>query len=280
MSSIDDRLADQAEQVRCRLLSLVHPTVRQVYCDETLLVLDKPAGILSHPNPPARQAANALLRCEYDFEAEAFCAASHEGGVAQSPPQRLYLIHRLDQDTSGLILCAFEEAAAATLKQALARREMHKEYLALVLGIPRAAEGAWRDCLQKRARRGRAEVAVVKGRPNAVTRFRRLKVYEGVGAALLQLLPETGRTHQLRVQAASRGLPIAGDDRYGDFAANRRAAQSLGLRRMFLHAQGLELRHPATGDVVRFTADLEQPLREALTKAARLRKPLRVAARR
>src|SRR5262249_54769349 len=156
--------------------------------------------------------------------------------------KRLYLVHRLDQDTSGLILCAFDEAAAAALKQALARRQIHKQYLALVLGIPRAAEGVWRDCLQKRSRRGRAEVAIVKGRPNAVTRFRRLKVYEAAGAALLELSPETGRTHQLRVQAAARGLPIAGDDRYGDFAANRRAAELLGLRRMFLHAVGLEFK--------------------------------------
>ena len=87
-----------------------------------------------------------------------------------------------------MILCAFDEAAADALKQALVRRKVHKEYLALVLGIPRAAEGVWRDCLQKRSRRGRAEVAIVKGRPNAVTRFRRLKVYEGAGAALLGAL--------------------------------------------------------------------------------------------
>src|SRR5205085_1198828 len=145
-----------------------------------------------------------------------------------------------------------------------------------VLGIPPAVEGVWRDCLQKRSRRGRAEVACVKGRPNAVTRFRRVEVYEAAGAALLELSPETGRTHQLRVQAAARSLPIAGDDRYGDFAANRRAAELLGLRRMFLHAQGLELRHPTTGQTVHFTADLEKPLTDALARAGRLRKALRV----
>ncbi len=262
------------------LASFVHPRVREVYCDSALCVLDKPAGVLSHPNPPARQAANALLRCPYDFEAEAFSNGVGQDGGATPQTRRLFLIHRLDQDTSGLILCAFDETAAAALKQALARREVHKEYLALVLGMPRAAEGVWRDCLQKRSRRGRAEVAVIKGRPNAVTHYRTLKVYEAAGASLLQLSPETGRTHQLRVQAAARGLPIAGDDRYGDFAANRRAAEVLGLRRMFLHARRLEFRHPLSGRTVVFTAELDDPLAECLARIGRVRKPLRVSKRR
>jgi RluA family pseudouridine synthase len=250
--------------------------VREVYCDETLCVLDKPSGVLSHPNPPARQAAGALLRCEYDFEAEAFGVNARGDAATGQPPRRLFLVHRLDQDTSGLILGAFKQAAADALKQALARREVQKEYRALVLGIPRAAEGVWRDCLQKRSRRGRVEVAVVKGRPNALTRWRTLKTYEAAGAALLSLSPETGRTHQLRVQAAARGLAIAGDDRYGDFAANRRAAELIGLRRMFLHACRLQFRHPESGEMVSFTAGLDAPLLECLARIGRLRQPLRV----
>jgi 23S rRNA pseudouridine1911/1915/1917 synthase len=266
--------------VHRRFTGLLHPRVRQVYGDDALWVLNKPAGVLSHPNPPARQSANALLRCGYDVESEAYLTPAGDDprdGAAAERPSRVFLIHRLDQDTSGLILCAFDEAAAATLKAALARREMHKRYLALVLGIPRVSEGTWRDCLQKRTRRGRAEVAVVKGRPNAMTRFRTLKVFAGACAALVELTPETGRTHQLRVQAASRKLPILGDDRYGDFAANRRAAELVGLRRMFLHAQGLELRHPVTGDKVAFDAALDESLAGCLTKVGQVRKPLRVA---
>ncbi len=259
--------------------SLLHPRVRQVHCDRAICVLDKPSGVLSHPNPPARQAANALFRCPYDFQGEAYLARDHQDGIAsKSPgsPRRLFLIHRLDQDTSGLILCAFDDAAADALKRALARREVQKEYLALVLGIPQAAEGVWRDCLQKRARKGRTEVAAVRGRPNAVTRFRRLKTYEGAAASLVQLSPETGRTHQLRVQAAARGLPIAGDDRYGDFAANRRATELLGLRRMFLHARRLEFRHPVSGKTVAFTADLDESLADCLERLGQFREPLRV----
>jgi RluA family pseudouridine synthase len=256
------------------LASLLHPRVREVHADGALWVLDKPPGVLSHPNPPARQAANALLRCPYDFEAEAFCPAP-VGGDAADGPRRVFLVHRLDQDTSGLILCAFDEAAAVSLKRALAGREVHKEYLALVLGIPRGREGVWRDCLQKRSRHGRAEVAVARGRPNAITRYRVAKVYESAGAALVELSPETGRTHQLRVQAASRGLPIAGDDRYGDFAANRRAAELLGLRRMFLHARRLEFRHPASGETVTFRAQLDESLGTCMAKIGRVRQPLR-----
>jgi RluA family pseudouridine synthase len=268
------------------LTRLLHPRVREVHCDDTLCVLDKPAGVLSHPNSPARRAANALFHCPYDMESEAYAVERAEAenpdvenadGAEAERSRRIFLIHRLDQDTSGLILCALEEAAAAALKLALARRQVCKRYLALVLGIPWAREGDWRDCLQKRSRRGRAEVVVVKGRPNARSHFRTLQVFEAAGAALLELSPETGRTHQLRVQAASRKLPILGDDRYGDFAANRRAAELLGLRRMFLHAQGLELRHPVTGNAVSFTADLDEALAQCLAKVRQARKPLRIA---
>jgi RluA family pseudouridine synthase len=240
-----------------------------------LWVLDKPSGVLSHPNPPARSAANALFRCEYDIEREAYGTRHAAASATESPTASLFLVHRLDQDTSGLILCAFDAAAADALQQALLKREVQKEYLALVLGIPRAAEGVWRDCLQKRSRRGRVETTVVQGRPNAVTRFRTREIYEAAGAALLELSPETGRTHQLRVQAAARRLPIVGDDRYGDFAANRCAAQLLSTKRMFLHAHRLELRHPATQEMRTFTAPLDSEWTDALLLASRLRKLLR-----
>src|SRR5437762_9552719 len=99
---------DQAEEVQRSLAPLLHPRVREVYRDEALWVLDKPAGVLSHPNPPSRRAANALLGCDYDFAAEAYRVEGAKQGIGP-PAKYLYLIHRLDQDTSGLILCAFEE---------------------------------------------------------------------------------------------------------------------------------------------------------------------------
>jgi len=186
------------------------------------------------------------------------------------------LIHRLDQDTSGLILCSFSPRAAADLKEAFYQGEVKKEYRALVLGIPEPPRGVWRDALVKRQGKGQVRVVVASGRPpNAITHFRTLKVFPAAGAALLRLEPETGRTHQLRVQAASRGLPIARDERYGDFGANRRLVSLIGLRRMFLHAYRLELRHPSTGHRMRFVAEFTRTLAEPLGRLPSLKERIR-----
>src|SRR5438552_3358409 len=109
----------QSEQAHRSLAPLLDPRLREVYSDDTLWVLEKPAGVLSHPNPPSRRAANSLLRCDYDFEAEAYFAESASDPSIKPRANRLFLLHRLDQDTSGLILCAFDESAAAALKQSL-----------------------------------------------------------------------------------------------------------------------------------------------------------------
>jgi 23S rRNA pseudouridine955/2504/2580 synthase len=103
-----------------------------------------------------------------------------------------------------------------------------------------------------------------------VTRYAVVEALRPQGLSLLALWPETGRTHQLRVQAATRGLPIAGDERYGDFLANRYLALEAGLKRMFLHAQRVELRHPVTGHKLRLEARLSRKLVESLAKARAL----------
>ena len=253
--------------------SPLHPRVRVIHQDDTLWVLDKPPGVLSHPNPPEEESKSALVRAPYDFEREAYWITGEDGRRRQ-----LHLVHRLDQETSGLILCTTSSQAAAALKEALYRREMQKEYRALVLGTPRPPEGIWRDALVKASGKGQARVSVMPGgRPNAETRYRTLKLFPRAGAAFLQLEPETGRTHQLRVQASSRRLPIAGDERYGDFAANKRLVELIGLRRMFLHAHRLELRHPRTGHRMVFIAELTGPLAEPLEKIAQLGEPVREA---
>jgi 23S rRNA pseudouridine955/2504/2580 synthase len=256
--------------------SLLHPRVRVIHQDETLWVLDKPPGVLSHPNPPEEESKSALVRAPYDFEREAYWITGEDGRRRQ-----LHLVHRLDQDTSGLILCTMSSEAAAVLKEALYRHEMKKEYRALVLGIPHPPEGIWRDALVKASGKGQARVTVAPGgRPNAETRYRTLKLFPKAGAALLQLDPETGRTHQLRVQTASRKLPIAGDERYGDFAANQRLVELIGLRRMFLHAHRLELRHPRSGHRMVFTAELTGPLAGPLERIALLGERVRTEERR
>jgi RluA family pseudouridine synthase len=255
--------------------SILHPRVREVHRDDVLWVLDKPPGVLSHPNPPATESAAALVRAEYDFDREVFWIPG-DGGRKRP----LHLIHRLDQDTSGLILCTFSPEASAVLKEAFYHREVEKEYRALVLGIPRPPEGIWEDHLVKGSQRGQVKVTVAPGRPpNAETRFQALKVFPAAGAALLRLEPGTGRTHQLRVQAASRNLPIAGDQRYGDFEANARLPELLGLRRMFLHAYRLAFRHPTTGHRMEFKAEPTRPLAEPLERVALLQEKIRGSSR-
>lgn len=237
-----------------------HGKVAEVYCGEGIWVLNKPAGVLSHPNPPARLARNAILQEAYDNRLEAYGVTDRSGRQ-----WRVELIHRLDQDTSGLILLAFDPDVAARLKEMFFHREVEKEYRALVRGTPEPGEGVWRDELRKTRGRGHLTVERVRGgRPNAETRYRLVKAFPRQGLSLLAFRPATGRTHQLRVQAAARGHPIAGDGRYGDFTWNRRLRTELGLRRMFLHAHRLAFRHPTLGRRLRFLADPGRPLEAPL----------------
>jgi 23S rRNA pseudouridine955/2504/2580 synthase len=104
------------------------------------------------------------------------------------------------------------------------------------------------------------------GRPNSVTEYRVVARYPRARLTYVSLLPHTGRTHQLRVQAADRGMPIAGDDRYGDFRANRFLAQAVGLKHMFLHAHRLEFRHPLRGHLLKFTREVPSRLAQPLER--------------
>lgn len=241
----------------------------QVYRDEFVWVLNKSAGVLSHPNPPERTGPNTLLTGPYDFERELY-RLRRPGDRAR----QVWLVHRLDLDTSGLMLCALQQEAALALKGALYRHEVGKVYEALLLGMPREAEGEWRDRLDKTTELGRLEVRVRRGKPNAVTSYRVLRSFPRAGVTLVRLAPKTGRSHQLRVQAASRRLPIAGDARHGDFRANRFLAERVGVKRLFLHARQLEFLHPESGRHMSFTQELDTRLAESLERLEELRQPV------
>jgi RluA family pseudouridine synthase len=244
--------------------------VREVHRDDVLWVLDKPSGVLSHPNPPAKSSPFALLKGKYDFERECYRLRRDDEKL-----RRVWLVHRLDRDTSGLILCAFSAEAAAALKEVLARREIHKEYRALVLGVPREPRGEWRDHLERSRREGRVEVAVVRGgNPNATTRYGTLRRFPAADLALLSLEPREGRTHQIRVQCSRHGHPIAGDDRYGDFNANRELAKSVGLDRMILVAHRLGLKHPVTGKDLAFECEARPDVASVLAKLESLKRKI------
>jgi 23S rRNA pseudouridine1911/1915/1917 synthase len=219
--------------------------LRVVYEDADLLVVDKPAGLAVHPAPghPSHTLVNAVLaRCP---------ELSRAGGEG-----RPGIVHRLDKDTSGLIIVAKNDAAHLALARQLKEREVEKTYLALVEGRLSPAEGVI-DAPLGRHPRHRKKMAVVAGGREARTRYRVLREIDG--RSLVEVRPETGRTHQVRVHFASIGHPVAGDALYG------RAAPP-ALRRQFLHAQRLAFRHPRTGERLELEAPLPQDLAQALAE--------------
>ena len=236
-----------------------HPDVREIYNDETLWVLSKSVGVLTHPNPPERRDDKALLRGVYNFRDQ--CYQLPGGGE-----RRAYLVHRLDQETSGLLLASFDARIAEALRERWRERSVKKEYHALLLGTPKRPHGTWKDCLEKRTGARRAVVKVIRGEPNAETSYKVIEILHPAGLTLVSLQPKTGRTHQLRVQAAVRGVPIVGDALYGDFAANRQVREVCGSRRMFLHAASLTLLHPKTGERVSFQAPLDRTWKKAIRR--------------
>ena len=214
---------------------------------------DKPAGILSHPNT-AKDEARALLRCAYEADEECFVWQAADGAT-----RRLWLLNRLDSATSGLILAAADAAVARTIKAQFVRRQVHKIYEALVFGRPVPPAQSWRDHLAV-AKRGGAIRTGAGGNLPAEARCTLLRLAPGPPAlSLVRLEPRTGRSHQLRVQCAQRGLPIVGDQTYGEFRRNREFARATGWKRLFLHSLETRFRYELGGATFEFAATAELP---------------------
>jgi 23S rRNA pseudouridine1911/1915/1917 synthase len=216
-----------------------------VYEDEHLLVLDKPAGLAVHPGAGERRRTllGQLLAL----------------GAAGGPdPERPGVVHRLDRDTSGLLVVARSQQAWAALTEAIRSRDVQRRYLALVRGRPRSRTGRI-DAPIGRDRRDPTRRSLDTDEPReAATRF---EVVETMSEhALLEVSLETGRTHQIRVHLAAIGLPVAGDPQYG-------VAGDLGLERQFLHAYRLRFRHPLAGEELELECPLPPELETALERA-------------
>jgi 23S rRNA pseudouridine1911/1915/1917 synthase len=219
-------------------------TFRIAYEDDRLLVVDKPPGIVVHPAPGHR--TGTLVQA---------LAGRVAGG---DDPERPGVVHRLDRDTSGLLVLARDEATHAALKAALARRDLVREYLALVEGRPPARSGTIDAPLGRdRRMRTRRSSDTDEGRP-AVTHFEVVRALPE--DTLLRVRLETGRTHQIRAHLLAIGHPVAGDPEYG-------AAGRHGLQRQFLHAARLAFAHPATGAPVDIRSALPPDLAAALARA-------------
>lgn len=197
-----------------------------------LLALHKPAGVMSHPNEPADQ-PRALLTAAYRLEGEFYEWRPTGGGE----PHRLWLLNRLDSATSGVILAATSAALADEVRAQFKRKQVRKVYAALVFGVPRRPLELWRDLLSIEKKGGQIRTAAGRGQVLAESQMSLIRAgRREPRLALIRLEPRTGRSHQLRVQCARRGLPIAGDQTYGDFARNREFARIAGTKRLFLHS--------------------------------------------
>lgn len=213
--------------------------------DESLLVVDKPAGVVVHPG-----------RGHY-VGTLAQALAGRGGGGPDA--QRAGIVHRLDRDTSGLMVVARTDEAHRALRRLMSARRVEREYLALVEGRPPARTGTI-DAPIGRDRRVRTRMSTDSDRPReARTHFALERAL--AAATLLRVRLETGRTHQIRVHLQAIGHPVAGDPEYGH-------AGLYGLRRQFLHATRIAFPHPRSGARVELESPLPADLRRALERAA------------
>ncbi|MFN4239867.1 MAG: RluA family pseudouridine synthase [Erythrobacter cryptus] len=227
-----------------------------VYEDSAVIVIDKPAGMVVHPaaGNPAGTLVNALLHhCRGQL--------SGIGGVA-----RPGIVHRIDKDTSGLIVVAKTDAAHEGLARQFAAHSVHRRYLAVCAGHPVPGEGVI-DARIGRSDADRKKMTVLpKNSSRGKSAITHYKVRERLAdAALVECRLETGRTHQVRVHLASIGHPLLGDPAYGRTPKSLRPAlEALGFARQALHAAELGFVHPASGAALRFASALPQDMRELI----------------
>ena len=218
-----------------------------------LAAFDKPAGILSHPNQPGDQ-PRSLLTCRY-AEAEQCYTWQDAAGA----PHRLWLLNRLDSATSGVILAAASEPLARLVRTLFAKKQVRKTYQALVFGTPPRRKETWHDQLAVQKKGGVVRTRTVGNIPS-LTECRLVRHTQGTfSLSLIELEPKTGRSHQLRVQCAKRGLPIVGDQTYGDFDRNRTFAKTTGTKRLFLHSASISLTYELAGRKTAFRAEAFLP---------------------
>jgi len=239
-----------------------------VYEDDDLIVIDKPAGMVVHPAPgnPDNTLVNALI---------AHCGESLSGIGGEKRPG---IVHRIDKDTSGLIVAAKNDAAHKALSADFADHNIERAYLCLVWGVPSPSSGAITGNIGRHPVDRKRMAVVSRGGKPAITHYRVLKSF-GLGASLVECRLETGRTHQIRVHMAKIGHPLIGDPVYGKPTAARRGRLSPEARkaaeafpRQALHATLLGFDHPRTGEHLSWQSEspadfkrLEQTLRAAVS---------------
>jgi 23S rRNA pseudouridine1911/1915/1917 synthase len=221
-----------------------HIPLTVVYEDTSLVVIDKPAGMVVHPAPGNERGTlvNALLGRYADLPGD---------------PIRPGIVHRLDKDTSGLVVVARTPAAISALARAFKNRDIHKEYLALVVGTLKQRAGTIQAGIGRDPRHRQRMAVLATGGRDARTTYWTEEAFRNF--SLVRIVLETGRMHQIRVHFSAMGHPIVGDPVYG------RPVTGLRLRRHFLHAALLRFKHPITGEELEFRSTLPPELAEVLT---------------
>jgi 23S rRNA-/tRNA-specific pseudouridylate synthase len=243
--------ASDAENAFARTLPLASG-VRLIKAECGIIALDKPDGVRAHPNESGKADRGALLTVPFDMEKE--CYLLPDGA-------EVHLLHRIDAPTSGILLLSADKAVAEKVRELFAKHLVHKTYEALVFGDAGRGTRTWRDRLRTERGKGGARTSAGEG-DMSVTEARAIEVVRAENAMCftrLALDPQTGRTHQLRVQCATRKLPIVGDATYGNFAWNRLAAKELGIKRLCLHAAAVQFEMELRGRKVSFSAKCPAP---------------------
>ena len=267
---VSERAADKAEAMAMASGGILAPAkdFPVLFEDEAFIAINKPAGVAVHGGSGVSFGVIEQLR------------------MARPNATFLELVHRLDRETSGILLVAKKRSALKNLQDQFRERETGKTYLALVAGQWPANKKVLDKSLHKYLLpNGERRVKVVaRDDPDAMPSLTLVKVRAHSGTAsgvaepglnelgytLLEVTIKTGRTHQIRVHLASEGMPIAGDDKYGDFDLNKalaKADRAVSLKRMFLHAWRFQCRHPTTGKKVELQCELPYDLSQFLVQA-------------
>jgi 23S rRNA pseudouridine955/2504/2580 synthase len=218
-----------------------------IYEDDVMLVLNKPTGVAVHGGSGLSFGAIEGLRQLY----------------ANQPAVQLELVHRLDRDTSGVLVIAKKRSALRALHALMRDGKTHKHYLALVQGVwPKHLQKVDVPLTKNEQQSGERMVKVDPEGKESLTRYRTEQSF-GELASLMAVKIETGRTHQIRVHSLYAGHPLAGDDKYGDREFNRQM-KHYGLKRLFLHAHQMKFEHPVSGEFMEITAPLTEDLEKVL----------------
>lgn len=224
-----------------------------IFEDEHVIVINKPQGMVIYP--AGGHSGGTLMN-----------ALAYRCGKLASvgAPLRPGVVHRLDKETSGLIIVAKDDASYFNLVEQFRKREIEKHYMALIYGIPKKEKGEINDSIGRSASDRKKMSTKTRRGKEAVTRYEVIKRFKG--ASLIKARIITGRTHQIRVHFAAAGHPVLGDKTYGKKTILKLAKKTLRFDRQMLHAFSLKLRHPVTGELLDLTAPMPEDMKKAVEK--------------